>query len=316
MATEKLVDGEFLGKLLGGSFEVAMGAVEEAVSENTSLFGGSDETQVRVIGTYSDHAIVANREGEFYRCEWSNEDGEIQLRNIRQIDVPVIEAEVRQSAIRAKYEEAVGDLLECRADEAEEKLKELLDLVNGGVPMTAEAVEFVFTENRERFTEADWVQMVVEKEADIRRFIGADSLRLDYPKVRFEHLTGETIDESVAEAKRDQVIESLKGVRSFLGRIHDQTAGARQIGEGHRVRGSAEDTETVADFVQFSAGFTEDLDGMISIVDDALAVAEDGCVKCLARLHDGIAGQMREWAVAAAFAEKMARRFESTTKAA
>ena len=77
-----------------------------------------------------------------------------------------------------------------------------------------------------------------------------------------------------------------------------------------------DDAESSAEFVQFSSVFAEDLDGMISMVDDALAVAEDGCVKCLARLHDGIAGQMREWAIAAAFAEKMARRFESTTKAA
>jgi len=316
MAVEKLVDGEFLGKLLGGSFEVAMGAVEEAVAGSSALFGGDDETEVRVIGTYPDHAVVANRAGDFYRCEWSNSGGEIELKNIRQIDVPIIEGEVRQSAIRRKYEEAVKNLLECKTDEAEEKLRELLDLANGGVPMTVEAVEYVFSENKARFAEADWVQMITEKESEIRRFIGADSLRLSYPKVRFEHLTGESIDESVAEAKRADVIESIKGIQSFLAGLHAQTELARQVDEGHVVRGSADDTETVADFVQFASGFAEDLDGMISIVDDALAVSEDGCVKCLARLHDGIAVQMKEWAIAATFAEKMAHRFESTTKAA
>jgi hypothetical protein len=119
----------------------------------------------------------------------------------------------------------------------------------------------------------------------------------------------------MAETKRAQVTEALKGIRDFLGRLNEQTAQARKINEGYGVRGSAESGETTADFIRFASGFTEDLDGMISIVDDALAVVEDGCVKCLARLHDGIAGQMREWAIAAAFAEKMARRFESTKAA-
>ena len=43
-------------------------------------------------------------------------------------------------------------------------------------------------------------------------------------------------------------------------------------------------------------------------------VAEDGDVRCLARLHDKIAGQMKEWTIAAAFAEKMARRFSHENK--
>lgn len=309
---EKLVDGEFLGKLLAGSYEVSMGAVEEAVASHSDLFGGEDETQVRVIGTYSDHAIVANRKGDFFRCGWSiAENGNVQLEGVRQIDVPVQEGEVRQSTIRRQYDSVVNDLLECRSEEAEGKLKELLDLVNGGVPMTAEAVEHMFLENRQRFMESDWAGVVSEKEADIRRFLGAEALRLSFPKMKFEHLTDEKVEESVAEARRDQVVEGIRDIRSFLGRLHDQTTLARKVDERYRIRGSAPDEAVTADFVRFSASFTEDLDGMISIVEDALAVAEDGCAKCLARLHDGIAAQMREWAMAAAFTEKMARRFES-----
>jgi hypothetical protein len=65
-----------------------------------------------------------------------------------------------------------------------------------------------------------------------------------------------------------------------------------------------------ADFVQFVSGFSEDLDGVIGVLDDAMAVSEDGCVRCLARVHDGIADQAREWGLAAAFSAKLARRFE------
>ncbi len=316
-ATEKLVDGDFLAKLLAHSFEASMGAVEEAVAENTQLFGADDAKSVQVVGTYSDHAIVANREGEFFRCEWSIKDGEVLLQNVRQIDVPVHEGEVRQSAIRRQYDEAVDAILECRTEDAEEKLKELLDLATGGVPMTAEAVEHIFLENRERFTDADWVQAVRTREPEMRSFLGADFLRLQHPKPRFESLTGEAIEESVAESRRSDIIESMKGLHEFLTGLRTRTALAREVNEGYRVRGgSTTDADATADFVQFASGFAEDLDGMISIAEDALAVAEDGCAKCLARLHDGIAVQMREWAIAAGFAEKLARKFEAPSKAA
>lgn len=317
MASEKLVDGNFLGKLLANSYEVSMGAVEEAVIEQASLFGVADDTRLRVLGTYPDHAIVATETGDFYRCEWSIKDGVVQLSNIRQIDVPVYEGEVRASTIRNKYDAAVTDILECRSEDAEVKLKELLDLAVGGVPMTAEAIEHLFLENRSRFQESDWAQMVGDREQDIRRFLGAEALRLSFPKAKFESLTGEAIDESAAEARRSDVVSALGQLADFLGTLRTKTALARQVNEGYLARDGSEDGAlATADFVQFTSGFAEDLDGMISIVEDAMAVSEDGCAKCLARLHDGIAGQMREWALAAAFAEKLARKFEAPPKAA
>lgn len=308
MATEKLVDGNFLGKLLSGSFEVAMGSVEEAVSENAGLFGGEDETQVRVIGTYPDHIVVVNKDGEFYRCEWKIEGDAAVLSGIHQIDVPIVEGEVQRSAIRSRYKEAVSAILECRTEEAEEKLKELLDLVNSGVPMTAESVEKVFVESTSAFSNADWIRSVRENSTKLREWVGSE-VRTDYPRVMFESLTSDAVEESVADARRSDVVSAIKNVQSFLADLNVQTAPARMVVES--IDGSAENREWVSDLVLFTEGFTEALDDMSSIVEDVIAVAEDGCVKCLARLHDGIATQMDEWSIAAAFTSKMARRFES-----
>jgi len=254
-----------------------------------------------------------NREGVFYRCEWVvNVAGEIALMNVKEIDVPVFEANVRASTVQKTVQEAVDAILECDSETAEEKLKELLGYVTDGVPMTAESVEYLFTENRERFQEAEWAQAVRLHEPGFREMLGADALRLSYPKPRYNHLTTDSVNESSVEPYKADIIESIKGIKEFLGRLSTQTALARQVNEGYRVRGgSADDGMATADFVQFSSGFTEDLDGMIAIVEDALAVSEDGCAQCLARLHDGIAEQMREWAIAAAVAEKLARRFEA-----
>jgi hypothetical protein len=99
-------------------------------------------------------------------------------------------------------------------------------------------------------------------------------------------------------------------VRGVLGELHNRIAVARRVDEGYVMRGADGGGMAVSDFVGFMGSYGADLDLVTSIVDDALAVAEDGCVKCLARLHDGLAEQMYEWALAAAFAEKLARRFD------
>jgi len=89
-----------------------------------------------------------------------------------------------------------------------------------------------------------------------------------------------------------------------------RTALARQVTESHRLRDKGDDAMAATDFVQFVTGYSEDLDGVLGILNDAVAVSDSGCVRCLARVHDGIADQAYEWTLAAAFSEKLARRFE------
>jgi hypothetical protein len=313
MATEKLVDDKFLARLLASSYESAMGAAVEAVAENKELFGVRSESDLSVVGTFTDHIIVATRSGAFYRCEWSiSEDGDVTISDVKSIDVPFIEGDASAAHVRKVYSEAVDAILECRTETAEEKLKELLDLTVKGVPMTAEQVEILFVENKKRFSESDWITHVREKDAAVRQFLGAEALTINHPRARFAEMIGESVNESVAEDRRKEIVGAMGELHKFLVSLNRDTALAREVNESYRPRrGSVDDKESVADFVVFVRSFTEDLDGMISIVEDAMSVVEDGCAKCIARLHDNIAGQMREWAVGAMFAAKLARQFEA-----
>jgi hypothetical protein len=306
MATEKLVDGDFLAKLVDGSYETAVGAVDEAVMANAELFGGDSET-VRTLATYPDHMIVANQDGEFFRGQWSlDEDGEIVLSDIQDIDVPVYEADVMGTQVRDEALAATKELM--AGGVPEDRLRSLYRLVKSGVRLTAEGVEDLF--NKQSWFEEDWFKAIEEKKTDIRAFLGGEAARLEHSRPQFETLIGGNIDEDQAENHRAGVIAALKRLRAEYLKMRQQTALARQVTENHQLRDGSGDGMTASDFVQFVHGFTEDLDGVLGILSDAVAVSENGCVKCLARIHDGIADQAYEWTLAAAFSEKLARRFE------
>ena len=304
MRTEKLVDGDFLAKLVADSYETAIGSVDEAVMAHADLFG-ADADSVRAIATYPDHVIVANPEGEFFRAKWVVEDDEVVIGEIEELDIPIYEADAMGSQVREEAKDAVRLLMAGDQDEAEEKLRSLYRLVKSGVRLTAEGVEDLL--GKQTWFEQDWFRAVEEREQDIRSFLGADALRIDVPKPCFEELAN--VHEDQAEGHRDAVVTAIKRLRSAFSKMRTDTALARQVTEQYQIRGGG-NAMSSSDFVQFVSGFTEDLDGVIGVLDDAMAVSDDGCVRCLARVHDGIADQALEWGLAAAFSEKLGRRFE------
>ena len=306
--TDKLVDGDFLAKLVGGSFEVAMGAVEEAVRENAvEAFG---DPEAKTLATYPDHFIVVTPDGKFFRGKWaiSEEDGAIALSEIAVIDVPVYEANAMGTEIRREAIEAVDLLLQGNEKEADEKVSHLFSMTQGGVQLTAEGVEDLFT--KQSWSESDWFEAVQENDAAIRKMLGNDALRLSTPKPRFEAITGDADDDEV-ERHRTSVVGGLKSLRAHLDDLWSKLGVASEVTEKYSLRGSGDGEMAVTDYVEFVLDFVEDLNGMAGIIDDALAVADDECVPCLARVHDGIAENMYEWSLAAAFVEKLARRFEA-----
>lgn len=313
MAAEKLVDGEFLAELVKGSYEDVVGAVDTAVIEQAELFGG-DADSVTTLGTYPDHVLVANASGEFFRARWGKgESGDIEITEVKTVDVPVYEAEMIGQQVREEALDAVDALLGGRQEDADGHLREMYRLSRSGVRLTAEGVEdFYF---RQTFTESDWFQAVRERESGLRAAIGNDATRLSVSKAKFPQITGsEDIEESLAEQYRQPVVAALRGLSNRIGDMVRQTALARRIDESYSLTGDAEGM-AAGDFIHFAEDFGGDLDDLSGILTDGLAVSEDGNVQCLARLHDAVSSQMYEWSLAAAFAEKLARRFESAAAA-
>ncbi len=305
-----MVDADFLGRLMIGSFEANVGAVEEAVGEHADLFGGG---VVRAIATHTDHCIVANEDGEFYRAEWAmSDEGKVTLSEIKDIAVPVYEAEALSGQVRGVARETVEAILRGAPD-VDERLKELAQYAYTGARLTPEGVEDHW--GKQSFHEADWFLATREKESSMRAFIGGDAGRIERPTPRFESMIESDITPSQEEGHRAAVIVAVKRLAESLRKMDESCLLGRQVDESYTLQGS-DDSMAATEFSEFVQGFVEDLEGMRGIVSDALAIAEDGCVKCLARVHDGIAGQMYEWTLAAAFVDKLARRFEAPSEAA
>jgi len=308
MTTTKLVDGDFLGKLLSSSFEVAMGSVDEAVLAKADLFGGSKDIEVRTLGTFPGHVIVVNSEGEFFRAAYeSNEAGEVVVGEVKRIDVPVHEAKELSAQVRESSLKAVDAMLAGKGDEASESIDSLYRLVQTGVRLTSESIEDDLT----RVTEASdgWFQAVLDNEKPMRRFIGAEAHAQKLPKPRFEHVI--EADEMDEDRVRKVVTKALRDVRSVTEDLSNRLTLARQVDEDYTLRVEGEAEMAAVDFVGFVEQLDSELDAVKEIIESAISVSDDGAIRSLARIHDTVAGRMHEMGLATMFAEKFARRFEA-----
>lgn len=307
--SNKLVDGDFLAKLLQNSFEARMGQIEDVVREHQDLFGGTQSVEVQTLGTFSEHAIVMNSDGQFFRASFKDGEEGLSLDEVQEIDVPVYEASELKGQVREHAERAVDSLLKGQGGGAFEDIIALYDLVKSGVPLTAESVEQALDDLTG--TETEWVSALRENEKDIRVFLGVDA-KAEPPARRFtavqeaEHITD-------VDRTRKVVVHGLREMRSFLNGLDSRMTLAREVDETYELAGDG--GMSAAEFVEFVEEVNSDLQTVRSIIEDAITVSDEGTVKSLARIHDGVAVRAVDLTTAAAFAEKFARRFTAPAAA-
>lgn len=306
--TRKLVDGEFLSKLIEGSHEESIRRADEMVERYSELFGGGEGVQLQS-WTFPSHVIVANSEGEFFRASLgvSEDTGEPQFDQVETIDVPVREARTMAREARDTADEAVTAILAGERDKAIGAVSELHNLVQGGVRLTAESVENDLAVAE--MVEQPWFKAIITNEKSMRTFIGAEANK-PTPQPRFENIQERTPDNE--SRLRKIVASSLVFLKESLAGMHNSLALAKEITEAHVLRATSSDPSLSAmDYVEFVEAFGTDLCRVKGVVEDAMMVSEDGNLHSLARIHDGVASKMYEMALAAAFCEKLARRFDA-----
>lgn len=309
---EKLVDTTVVDRLTEGSFETQIERVERAVASNLHLFNADDGGELHS-WTYPNHVVVVNEEAEFFRAEYTvTESGDIELGKVERIEVPVKEAKHLGSEARSLADDVVRAVFDGSDDRAEESFQALFNLVARGVRITAESIEDDLEELG--ISEAAWVRAVDDNAVTMRSFIGAASNR-DMPKPKFESLlASDELSEDDTERYRKVVGEGLRRLRSTLEDLNAGIALARTIDEGYTLRDG--DEMAASHFIEFSRQLGSDMDAMIGIVENAIAVAGDGDLKSLARIHDGVAEHMSDAGLAAAFAEKFSTKFTAPEAAA
>lgn len=306
--TRKLVDGEFLSKLIDGSYEESIRRADEMVERHSELFGGGEGVQLQS-WTFPSHVIVANSDGEFFRASLgvSEDTGEPQFEQVERVDVPVREARTMAREARETADEAVTAILSGDRQGALQAVNELHALVQGGVRLTAEAVEDDLM--AVGVAETDWFRSVVENEKAMRTFVGAEANR-PTPQPRFDNIQENTSDEH--GRLRKIVSSSLVTLKENLAGMCNSLALAREVTEAHVLRaGSGDPALSAMDYVEFVGAFDADLCRVKGIIEDAMMVSDDGDLHSLARVHDGVASKMYEMALVASFCEKLARRFDA-----
>jgi len=290
MPNEKFVDGDFLAKLVSGSYESAMGAVSEAVSDQSDLFG-SDETMV--LATYAEHFVAATPGGKFFRARWGMDGDAAQISEIEEINVPVYEANEISLHTRTQAMQAVDSLLGGDDEVASDHLRQM---VSAGPSMTLEGVPSRL--KKLDVPSSDWYQAVHESREKILNYVGTDGTKLEST---IEVFLGEGVED------RDQVVSALRVMERDISALMQRTENLPEVDEGSEIEG--EDAEAVNEYVDFVDNYASDLIELSGAVEDALALSEDGDLDVLAAIHDTISGQMYGLSLAAAFAETMARGF-------
>lgn len=297
MSGHKLVDSAFLAQLISGSFETVWGAVSEAMDdpENAEMFGGPES---QIIATFEDRVIVAAPDGTFYQAEWSfNDDGTVEFSGVEDLEVPVYESSELGPHVRSESMLAVEAILSGREDEADAHVDTLAGMVAGGAKLTAEGVEDAVFRQTTANSRSSWFEAVVERADSIKEFVGAEMDRLPKAGVVFESV----------DPARSEVKDALGSLVSKLSSLWERITLAAEIDDDYVSPG--DDQMGVVEFVDFVDGFATDFDRTIGLVEEAMAVVEDGDLGALGRTHDAVAAQYPQFAMTAAFVEKMARRF-------
>jgi hypothetical protein len=299
MATNKLVDGEFLSRLLEGSYESVLARVSEEIDAHPDLFSGHADEGYSTIGTFNGNAIVATEEGRFFRVAYTESGAKVTLGNVEQIDVPVYEASDLRVQVREHAATAVDRLLSGKG--SEESILALYDLVSSGVPLTSNSVEEALDQHVT--SQHEWLDSLREHEREIVKFVGAEA-KAKVPVPRFESLSVAT-EIPDPDRVRMVVVNALRDLRTYLNQADMRLAVARQVDEGYSNPGAGH--SDIGEFMALVLSLDEDVQFLRAIVEDSVVVSDDGDPQSLARIHDAVASRIGDFKLAVAFAEKFAR---------
>lgn len=303
MSKNVMIESRYLENLMSGSFEASQGAVLASLEECSDLFGGPETS---IIATWSEHLVAVDPSGKFYRAKWfiDEETGKAVFEDIEDVDVPFIESSGMGALARKQSRAIVDAILDGNPDLVSEALDVLAGIVDEGGSLTAVGI----SENMDAFlADSDWKSAISENSENVRTFVGDVSSTLS---TSFKVLSESSSD--VAEESRNVVKHGLVTALNAVKTLSSSISDAKLVDESFV---SDDATGSVAEFVEFVSDFDSSLVGMTNLLEDAVSVADFDDVRVLGRIHDGIAAQFGQWALAASFVKEMATQFRASVTA-
>jgi len=221
MPPQKFVDGDFLSRLLAGSHEAFIDAVEDAVQESAELFGGNDTVSVQTLGTFPDNALVLNSDGKCFRAYFQGDNCRLRVSKVKTEEMPVYGSEHVAIEARQAARAAVDAMLSEGTEAAAGPLAELSRLVNTGVPITA----WSYCRDIEEWLRhsQSWRQALDESSQAVDELLSRhdETLTFDYPlELKTDGFDG-MFHKSLGRFYTD-LRESVAGWNSYLAPLAEQ----------------------------------------------------------------------------------------------
>lgn len=286
-----IVEAKVLYELQRGSYEELLQGLDRAVAEHQELFGDSDAV---LFASYPRHAIVANEDGQFFKVDFKNNDGVVELGRVSPVDVSVLsEDEVVSRGIDSFFEGgSMADSLRGMVSVPRRLSESPLAKMESRLAVLFAGGQIWRTyigENRERIGSFAWDA-------------GYGTLKIDVRPV-FKDLLGE-----------DEPSEDARGaVRDELGnlerRLNRQLAEVKADFERYQERTAdlhdEESDETMARFESFAADYIDHLTEIAGFVSSVVRESKDGCIACAAFVHDEVAKRFKELDLGGRFVRKV-----------
>lgn len=297
----KFVDTDALSKLLNGSHEDIIEKVTQAFESVNDLFQNeSENSKVKVVGTFSDKVVLVNEDGRFYEVFYTineDKDNSVDIGVIQEIEVPVrttydlgVEAQILSV-------EAAKAMLRNDKEKLEEYRSEINQLMELGIKITPESLKAAVDELLDH--EHDWMVAVTENEEALSRFVGSYSGGLKI----------ESID-SVLPTTKKILMRSFESLQKFVNNILSEVARVKvdkTVVESDRENIS----EILEQFDMFSLDFTCFVKQALSLIEnaqsfDAIPLTRKQ-IEILSSVHNSMVERLKNIEMAAAFCEQFAR---------
>ncbi len=310
-AVDVFIPKSVLEELTKKSYEQISGMVAQAVQGREDLFGENDAS---VIATFPSYSIVATPGGSFFRVKYDvNKDGSIALKEAESVDIPIMNREAAGGFVRSEARKVVEEFFSTGStDHLRTRLREVSDAVFSGLTVTPEGVE-----EQIKIRLADervWKQNFRQNEDTFKKFIVSELVKIEslLPKPKFAAILDGTIGEDQYTEYQDIAIGSLQELVKYVGAMVESAQKVLDSSFTLKNEFQVEDADNVvSEFKALLEDYTDDVCGLHEELKDALAVANESCLLCMATVHDLVAGKMYEYRLVSEFVDQYANRFEA-----
>ena len=307
-AQNRMIPTDSLRSLAQGSMEHLTLRIDDAIAENVTAFIGENDAQVARVATFDGYVVVGAEDGRYFNAKYEDKAGSITFSDIIQIDVPVIDSENISEYVNRLAYDAASSLMEGKLsvdeivalmtiDESfdDEEDSDLASMV-AGIIESMSPWKVVFNDQRDT---------IISQVGSVAESIKNSELTVKYTSLYDGSLPEERFHEFLGLARSDCAMVG-KRLEALEARIDQAYIPFAEKFDDSKTL-SAEDKDTVGQFISFSEGVAEEVHDLREHV--RIAVDNEQCAMCLGQIYDRIAESLTDYEIAGSFVECMSTRF-------